>query len=148
MGGLFLKPFGMKKISYTLFIFFISICFSGFNGKEPPIQTIEFLVFEGSDWCSNCKRLEKTILLDSTFKTFLTTESIQITRIDFPQRKKLEISLKEKNEALAEKYGFDGSFPGLILARTDTFRFVRFSYQNQTPDQLKSEITDLLKKLR
>jgi hypothetical protein len=108
----------------------------------------KLIIFEGSDWCPNCRRLEKTILSDSLFLNQLKSISVTVERIDFPQRNILSNETRRYNSSVAEKYAFDGNFPTLVLTRTDTLSFQRISYTNQSAEdilkQLKLKI-DVLK---
>lgn len=83
----------------------------------------QLLVFEGSDWCHNCQRLEQSVLSDSLFIQEMGKMGIALQRVDFPQRKKLTKEQRQRNEALAQRYGFDGSFPSLVLVRPQTSQF-------------------------
>lgn len=102
------------------------------TGGSP--EAMRLVVFEGSDWCAECRQLERNVLSDSTFSSFLETEGIEIVRADFPQRKKLDKSQVRRNEALAEQFGFAGQFPTLILSATDTFYTI--SYQRESTQEL------------
>ncbi|MEW4925066.1 thioredoxin fold domain-containing protein [Algibacter sp. 2305UL17-15] len=99
------------------------------HSKETKPHDYRLVVFEGSDWCVNCRRLEKNILSDTSFTAFLSANKIGLTRVDFPQRKKQDIQVKRNNEILTERYKFDGRFPTLILSRTDTLFYKRIYYQ-------------------
>ncbi|MCC6726924.1 MAG: hypothetical protein IT258_20650 [Saprospiraceae bacterium] len=107
-----------------------------------PLSAPKFklLVFEGSDWCTNCWRLEKNILSDSVFISRSAEMGIEVERIDFPQRKKLSDEVRIHNESVATQYNFDGSFPTLLLARVDTFLFQKIRYSNQGTDEFLQEI--------
>jgi len=123
----------MKSI---IFIFILVIFGLSVNGNpDLKSQTILY-VFEGSDWCTNCARLEKKILTDSTFKREISLLKIKVERIDFPQRKKLPSDLKTYNDRIAEKFGFDGTFPTLILFRTDTDRSAQIYYHNESVEEM------------
>ncbi len=54
------------------------------------------MVFSGSDWCTNCIRLEKNILQDTIFRNFIQSNLLYMN-IDFPQRKKQSDLLKKQN---------------------------------------------------
>lgn len=121
-------------------IFLTSITFIG-SGYAPADQTMfRLIVFEGSDWCAHCYRLEKEILNDSLFMTQIQTHSVVIERIDFPQRKKLSDKTRLYNNSIAEKYAFDGNFPTIILARTDSFSYRKINYTNQPIAKFLAEI--------
>ena len=103
--------------------------------KSDTGHALKLIVFEGSDWCANCRRLEKNVLTDSSFVIFLEQNRIELERIDFPQRKKIAETLQKYNNAIAEKYAFDGRFPAVVLTRTDTLIYHRIEYRNQTADE-------------
>lgn len=121
-------------------VFFISIVVIG-SGFDSADQTrFRLIVFEGSDWCARCRNLEQSVLSDTTFLHQLDRNSIRIEIIDFPQRKKLSGETKEYNQAVAEKYAFDGSFPTLILTRTDTIIYRRITYSNESTAEILAQI--------
>lgn len=125
---------------FVKIVFFSSIIIMG-SGYKPADQIgFRLIVFEGSDWCSRCLRLEKEILNDSLFLNQMQSGSIKIERIDFPQRKKLSDTTRLFNTTIAEKYAFDGSFPTIILARTDSFSYRKINYTNQSITQFLAEI--------
>lgn len=111
-------------------VFLLFVQFNSDSGKP-----IKLIVFEGSDWCANCRRLEKNVLTDSSFVIFLQQNHIELERIDFPQRKKIAETLQTYNNDIAEKYAFDGRFPAVVLTRTDTLVYHRIEYRNQTADE-------------
>jgi len=92
------------------------------------------LIFSGSDWCPNCRRLEKSVLNTPEFSNYLK-ENIILLTADFPQRKKQEAALKEQNEKLAEKYNPQGLFPTLVLFEPGGNKKSYIGYKNQTPDE-------------
>jgi thioredoxin-related protein len=75
-----------------------------------------FLSFSGSDWCSNCKRLEKTIFETEEFKKFAQNRLV-LLRADFPMKKKNKLSKEQTahNEKLADRYNKKGVFPSIFL---------------------------------
>jgi thiol-disulfide isomerase/thioredoxin len=134
----------MKLIPLFFVLFFFA-----FSNKNKNLQIkYQLVVFEGSDWCVNCRRLEKNVLSDSSFISFTIENKIEIEKVDFPQRKIQTKSEKNKNEEIAEKYQFDGSFPTLILARKDTLFYKKLNYNNQNLTQIKNEILNGLKQLQ
>ncbi|MEZ4808717.1 MAG: hypothetical protein R2819_00035 [Allomuricauda sp.] len=100
----------------------------------------KLVLFEGSDWCVNCIRLNKTVLTDTAFINFLEMENIQIERIDFPQRKKLDEQTQAYNASVAEKYGFQGLFPTILLVRNNTDETVTIDYHDQGPNEFIQQI--------
>lgn len=128
----------MKSIYKIVVAAFLLTIGSGYN--EADQFKYRLIVFEGSDWCAHCRRLEKEILNDSLFMSQMQTYSVFIERIDFPQRKKLSDTTRLYNNTIAEKYAFDGNFPTLILARTDSFSYRKINYINQPIAKFLAEI--------
>ncbi len=121
---------------------------SSYKHKDVP-HNYTLFVFEGSDWCVNCRRLEKNILSDTKFVSFLEQKHITLRRVDFPQRKVLDAQTKKHNETLAEQYNFDGAFPTLILSREDTLLFRKIYYnKKQAPSDVQTRILTHLKSLQ
>ena len=72
--------------------------------------------FSGSDWCVNCMKLEK-MLFESTEFSAYAKESLVLLKLDFPSKKKNQLSPEQQkhNNLLAEKYNKSGQFPTVIL---------------------------------
>lgn len=131
----------MKTISLLI----IAVFFSSVHVNVEKQTDFELVVFEGSDWCSNCRRFKKKVLSDNAFQGYLDKENIKLTKIDFPQRKKLTREQEMINKKYAEKYKFTGVFPTIILSKTDTRSYINLSYTNQTTDQFIQQIVDSMK---
>jgi thioredoxin-related protein len=71
------------------------------------------LEFSGSDWCSPCIRLKKTLLSDPVFLDY-ARNNLALVNVDFPQTKSLPPDLVKQNDTLHELYGID-AFPTLVL---------------------------------
>lgn len=135
----------------TLFGFLSLILIIGTPQVDIPSGDSEFklIIFEGSDWCRNCRRLEKEVLSKEAFTTFLTNHSIKIEKVDFPQRKKLSKEVKAHNEAIAEKYDFEGIYPTIILEHVASANFFRWTeYLNQSTDEIIQKLENKLQSLR
>ncbi|MDH5380858.1 MAG: thioredoxin family protein [Cyclobacteriaceae bacterium] len=132
-----------RNYIFPVLLFFI---LSGLDFINTSPYTL--YVFEGSDWCSNCRRLENTVLAKEEFLDFLSKREIAIHKIDFPQRIKQSKEEKKINAAIAELYAFDGSFPTLILAKTNAQNFEKVFYSNQSVSQMQQQIIDKLKLLQ
>jgi thioredoxin-related protein len=74
------------------------------------------LVFQGSDWCAPCIKLEHEIWSTDEFKTYAADHYIML-KADFPKRKqnKLSDEQQEKNNRLAERYNTFGYFPFVVV---------------------------------
>ena len=119
------KTEGMKRI--ILSILFLSTIIS-VNAQMWQIDLNEakklanednrniILIFEGSDWCAPCIKLEREILSSDEFKKYAKNHVV-LLKADFPQKKinKLQGQQQLKNNALAEKYNPHGFFPFVVV---------------------------------
>lgn len=99
-------------------------------------------IFTGSDWCVNCKRLEKKVLSDPAFSVTMEKNGIGIRIIDFPQRKKLDPEILKYNRSVADIYHFEGVYPTLVLAKSGSKTYTRLFYRNQGQDEYSRIILD------
>src|SRR5680860_1025952 len=78
------------------------------------------LVFQGSDWCAPCMKLEQEIWSTEVFKKYAKGHYIML-KADFPRKKahKLSDEQQEKNNQLAEKYNLQGYFPFVVVLNKD-----------------------------
>ena len=118
-----------RNVKFPL-VFFVLLSFS-FISKDEAVSTYKLVIFEGSDWCVNCIRLDRNVLKHDSFVQFLEKENIEVQRIDFPQRKKLEPEEKAFNASIAEKYNFQGIFPTILLVESETNKFITLTYHDQ-----------------
>lgn len=74
------------------------------------------LVFQGSDWCAPCIRLDKQIWSTQTFQKY-AEEHFVMLQADFPRKKKnaLPPQLVASNAKLAESYNPNGIFPFVVV---------------------------------
>jgi thioredoxin-related protein len=74
------------------------------------------LVFQGSDWCAPCIKLEKEIWSSDEFKTYSKDHFVML-KADFPRSRKNKLPTEqvEKNNAMAEKYNKEGYFPLVVV---------------------------------
>lgn len=86
------------------------------KAQDRPI----ILVFQGSDWCAPCIKLDKEVFNTETFKLYAKDHFVML-KADFPKRKKnaLPETLEKHNKALAEKYNTGGIFPLVVILDSD-----------------------------
>lgn len=70
------------------------------------------LVFQGSDWCAPCIKLDREIWSTETFKAYAKEHFIML-QADFPRKKKNALNdvQQKQNNQLAETYNRNGFFP-------------------------------------
>ena len=78
------------------------------------------LNFSGSDWCIPCIRMRKEIFENAIFKE-MSDSLLIFVNADFPRSKKNQVNIdtQKQNEALAEQYNPNGSFPYTLLMDAD-----------------------------
>lgn len=127
---------------------FLAICVSTGDYTESDHEQFELIVFVGSDWCTNCARLEKRILDKSDFKDYLREQHINLVVADFPQANLLPEKEMKRNALLAETYHFDGKYPGIVLSPVNSSDFRKISYGNESIGEMKEKIALRLNQLR
>ena len=78
------------------------------------------LVFQGSDWCTPCIKLERTIWNSATFQKLAKGKFVML-KADFPRKKKNQLAKvqQEKNDILAAQYNPHGYFPYVVVLDKD-----------------------------
>jgi thioredoxin-related protein len=74
------------------------------------------LVFQGSDWCAPCIKLDRAIWSTDDFKNYAKDNYVML-QADFPRKKKNALSeeLTKANAKLAETYNKNGIFPFVVV---------------------------------
>lgn len=92
------------------------------------------LVFQGSDWCAPCMKLEREIWDTKTFKDFSKNHFV-LLKADFPKKKKnrLEEKQQQANNALAERYNSQGIFPLVLVLNKNGKVLGSTGYKKMTP---------------
>ena len=114
-----------KKVTLTLVLSFISFVSAAQNwvvdmeeAKQIATESDRkiLLVFQGSDWCAPCIKLDKEVWSTEIFQNY-AEEHFVLLQADFPRKKanKLPKAQQEKNNALAEKYNSQGFFPLVVV---------------------------------
>ena len=95
-------------------------------GNKPII-----LVFQGSDWCAPCIKLEKKIWSSEEFQEYASDHFVMLLA-DFPRKKqnRLPVEQKNKNEQLAEIYNPNGYFPLVVVLDKDGKLIGQTGYKN------------------
>lgn len=103
------------------------------------------LVFQGSDWCAPCIRLDREIWATSTFKNYAAEHYVML-KADFPKKKKNALSKEhsQANTLLAEKYNQKGIFPLVVLLDADGNALGQTSYKRITPEDYIKELNRYL----
>lgn len=94
------------------------------------------LVFQGSDWCAPCKKLDKEIWNTNAFQKANENHFVML-QADFPRRKKNQLSKeqRDKNNQLAEKYNQEGIFPLVVVLDINGNVLGKTGYKKTTPEE-------------
>ena len=118
--------------------------------KAKEIATKEnkpiILVFQGSDWCAPCIKLDREILSSDTFKKY-ANENYVMLKADFPKRKKNAVSKAQTkaNALLAEKYNKYGYFPFVVVLDFNGKILGETSYKKTSPENYIKKIKSFIK---
>ncbi|MFC4634127.1 thioredoxin family protein [Dokdonia ponticola] len=101
------------------------------------------LVFQGSDWCAPCIKLDRAIWSTETFKKYAKDHFVMV-QADFPRKKKNELpaALKAHNEKLADTYNKQGIFPFVVVMTPEGKVLGQATYQKATPEEYIKMLTD------
>lgn len=104
------------------------------------------LVFQGSDWCAPCIKLDREIWNTDTFKRYATEHYVML-KADFPKRKKNALSPEQtkKNGALAEKYNRNGIFPFVVILDSNGKVLGETGYKKLSPDDYIKLLNSFIK---
>ncbi len=104
------------------------------------------LVFQGSDWCAPCIKLDREIWSTDTFKKYAKEHYVML-KADFPRRKKNKLSEKQTkaNPLLAEKYNKQGFFPFVVVLDSSGKVLGESSYKKTTPENYIKELNAFTK---
>ena len=104
------------------------------------------LVFQGSDWCAPCIKLEREIWSTDTFKKYAKEHYVML-KADFPRRKKNALSETQTkaNAQLAEKYNKQGFFPFVVVLDSSGKVLGESSYKKTTPENYIKELNAFTK---
>lgn len=106
------------------------------KGMAAKEDKIIILVFQGSDWCAPCMKLEREIWNSVEFKGYAEQHYIMV-KVDFPRKKKNQLDKEQKaiNNKLAEKFNPQGYFPMVVLLNKDVEVLGETGYKKLSPNE-------------
>lgn len=92
------------------------------------------VVFQGSDWCAPCIKLDREIWSTDEFIAYAKNNFVML-KADFPKRKKNALTPKqqEKNNKLLEKFNKNGYFPFVVILDKNGTVLGETGYKKLTP---------------
>ena len=115
----------MKLLFSTVGLFFLTTSvfaqqwLTNFNqAKEIASEEdrVIILVFQGSDWCAPCMKLDKAIWSSQAFQSYAKDHFVML-QADFPRKKANQLPEEQQvhNGQLAEIYNQQGYFPLVVI---------------------------------
>ena len=94
------------------------------------------LVFQGSDWCGPCIKLDREVWSTADFKAY-AKKNFVLLKADFPKKKanRLSKEQQDKNDMLAEKYNQRGYFPMVAVLSPQGKVLGTTGYKKMTPTE-------------
>ena len=104
------------------------------------------LVFQGSDWCAPCIKLDREVWSTEVFKTYAKKHYVML-QADFPRKSKNALSeiQTKANAKLAEKYNNNGIFPFVVVLNSKGEVLGETSYKKITPENYIKELNAFVK---
>lgn len=136
----------MKKIIALGYFFFVSITLMNAQEWQTDFNEAQkialeknqkiILVFQGSDWCAPCIKLDTEIWSTKEFTDY-SKENFVLLKADFPRKKKnkLDDFQQEKNNKLAEKYNTNGYFPLVVVLDKNANVLGNTGYKKVSPSE-------------
>lgn len=102
------------------------------------------LVFQGSDWCAPCIKLEKEIWSSSEFQN-LSKDHFVMLLADFPRKKVNKLSEEQtaQNAKLAELYNNQGYFPLVVVLDKTGKELGKLGYEKLSPRAYFEKLTSM-----
>lgn len=106
------------------------------------------LVFQGSDWCAPCIKLDRDIWSTSEFQQ-LAKDHFVMLKADFPRKKNNQLSkeLQAQNAQLAERYNNQGFFPLVVVLDKNGNVLGKMGYEKLSPSAYFNKLTTFEHKL-
>ena len=100
------------------------------------LSILLFLVFQGSDWCAPCIKLNQEIWSSPKFIAYSKDHFVML-KADFPRKSKNKLvdTQQEKNNQLMEKYNKQGYFPFVAVLDKDGNVLGNTGYKKTSPTE-------------
>ena len=114
-------------------------------GSAKEIAEVEhkpiILVFQGSDWCAPCIKLDHEIWSSEAFQDYSKDHYVMLLA-DFPRKSKNSLSDEqvEANAQLAETYNRNGIFPFVVILDSSGKVLGESGYKKISPQEYIDEL--------
>jgi len=99
------------------------------------------LVFQGSDWCAPCIKLDREVWSTDVFKKYAKEHYVML-QADFPRKKNNALSESQTaaNAKLFETYNKNGIFPFVVVLDSEGKVLGESGYKKTTPESYIKEL--------
>jgi len=103
------------------------------------------LVFQGSDWCAPCIKLDREIWSTEAFEKYAESNYVML-KADFPRRKQNALSEEQTkaNAQLAETYNKNGIFPFVVVLDSKGKVLGETGYKKRSPEEYIEELNSFI----
>ena len=110
-------------------------------------EKLIIVVFQGSDWCAPCMKLDHEIWSTDVFKAH-ASENFVLVKVDFPRRKKNALSEDQKvqNAELSERYNTRGIFPYVVILDNIGNIHGATGYKQMSPEEYIKHLSSFISK--
>lgn len=158
-GSIFSQIINIVKMKNLLWASLLFLAFSStvsaqdwnYDLNEAKLQAAKhnfpiILVFQGSDWCVPCIKLDKEIWSTDAFKSYASNHFVML-KADFPRKKANSLSAEqqEKNNKLAETYNQSGFFPLVVVLDKEGNVLGKTGYKKLSPKEYIDHLESFLK---
>jgi thioredoxin-related protein len=118
--------------------------FEAAKAKATKNQSNIVLVFQGSDWCAPCMKLDKEIWSSSEFQNLAKNHFVMLLA-DFPRKRANKLSEEQttQNAKLAEIYNNQGYFPLVVVLDKTGKELGKLGYEKLSPRAYFEKLTSL-----
>lgn len=136
----------MKKKFFSVLVFLFTAVMVNAQEWQTDLKTAEdiaqkenkeiILVFQGSDWCAPCIKLDREIWSTDKFQDY-AKEHYVLLQADFPRKQKNQLSpeQQEKNKKLAATYNQQGYFPLVVVLDEKGQVLGKTGYKKASPNE-------------
>lgn len=103
------------------------------------------LVFQGSDWCAPCIKLDREVWSTEAFQNYAKDHFVML-KADFPRKKQNELPDPQArhNAQLAETYNKNGIFPFVVVLDAEGRVLGETGYKKMSPEEYINHLETFL----
>lgn len=114
--------------------------------KAKAENKLVVMVFQGSDWCAPCRKLDKKVWQTDTFADY-AKQYFVMCKVDFPRKSKNKLSAQQQklNKELADQYNPQAYFPLVVILDNSGKIIGKTGYKSMTAKAYISHLESIIK---